>query len=269
MGLHDIPLVAALSEPARVSLAAASRTITLHAGAWLFQEGDPPGSAYLVRSGRLEVVQGTQVLRTLTPGAVVGELSLLTGEPRSAGVRAGRDATLVEVPRAAFDALLDRDPAATRAVLTQIAGQMRTAGAPRPTERAAQPRVISVVGLHAGSGAADVAHHLKARLATHLSVVDPGPVDAERLAQAEEDSDRVLLVSDGVGPADDPAWRDFCLRQSDAVVLVARAGGAVPEDVPSLGFQPDLVVIGALPAPSDRSAWVAATDAWRLTVADG
>ena len=76
-------------------------------------------------------------------------------------------------------------------------------------------------------------------------------------------------MSDGVGPADDPAWRDFCLRQSDAVVLVARAGGAVPDDVPSLGFQPDLVVIGALPAPSDRSAWVAATDAWRLTVADG
>src|SRR3954447_5248242 len=77
MGLDDIPLVASLSEEARVALAAASRTITVHAGAWLFQEGDAPGSAYLLRSGRLEVVHGDQVLRTLTPGAVVGELSLL------------------------------------------------------------------------------------------------------------------------------------------------------------------------------------------------
>ena len=268
-GLAVIPLVAALSDHARSTLEAASRTISLHAGAWLFREGDPPGSAYLLRSGRLEVLQGNQVVRTLTPGAVVGELSLLTGEPRSAGIRAGRDATLVEVPRAAFEGLLDRDPAATRTVLTQIAGQMRTAGAPAPTERPPQPRVIAVVGLHAGSGAADVAHHLKARLATHLSVADPGPLDAEGLARAEEDSDRVLLVSDGVGPNDDPAWREFCLRQSDAVVLVARAGSGVPEALPSLGFQPDLVVIGAVPAPSDRAAWVAGTDAWRLTVADG
>src|SRR4029077_4540798 len=47
------------------------------------------------------------------------------------------------------------------------------------------------------------------------------------------------------------------------------AGSGVPEALPSLGFQPDLVVIGAVPAPSDRAAWVAGTDAWRLTVADG
>ena len=100
IGLADIPLIAALSDSARSTLAEATRTIELDAGEWLVREGDPPGSAYLLRSGRLEVVQGERLVRTLTPGAVVGELSLLTGEPRSAGVRARRDATLVEVPRA-------------------------------------------------------------------------------------------------------------------------------------------------------------------------
>ncbi len=269
VGLTDIPLVAALSESARVILAAASRTVSLDAGAWLFREGDAAGSAYLLRSGRLEVVQGGQLLRTLTPGAVVGELSLLTGEPRSAGVRARRDATLIEVPRTAFDGLLERDPRATRTVLTQVAGQMRTAGAPAPAQRAVQPHVIAVVGLHAGSRCEEVAHHLKARLAMHLQVVDPGTVDAEGLARAEEQGGRVLLVADGVAAGADHAWRDFCLRQSDAVVLVARAGSGVPADVPALGFQPDLVVLGALPTPAERVAWVAATDAWRLTVADG
>jgi CRP-like cAMP-binding protein len=139
IGLGDIPLVAALSEDARVALAEASGRLDLHAGEWLVREGDPPGSAYLLRSGRLEVLQGDRLLRTLTPGAVVGELSLLTGEPRSAGVRARRDASLIEVPRAAFDALLDRDPRAARTVLTQVAGQMRTAGTRSTRERPARP----------------------------------------------------------------------------------------------------------------------------------
>ena len=76
-------------------------------------------------------------------------------------------------------------------------------------------------------------------------------------------------MADGVAAGADHAWRDFCLRQSDAVVLVARAGSGVPHDVPALAFQPDLVVLGALPTPAERVAWVAATDAWRLTVADG
>ena len=269
IGLGDIPLVAALSEDARVALAAASGRLDLDAGEWLVREGDPPGSAYLLRSGRLEVVQGDRLLRTLTPGAVVGELSLLTGEPRSAGVRARRDASLIEVPRAAFDALLDRDPRAARTVLTQVAGQMRTAGT-RPTrERPARPHVVAVVGLHAGSGSEDVAHHLKERLATHLTVVDPGVVDADGLARAEEAGDRVVLVADGVAAGGDPAWRDFCLRQSDAVVLVARAGSRVPDTGPVLVQQPDLVVIGEVPLPADRVAWVAGTDAWRLTVVDG
>ena len=58
IGLGDIPLVAALSADARAALAAASGRLDLDAGEWLVREGDPPGSAYLLRSGRLEVVQG-------------------------------------------------------------------------------------------------------------------------------------------------------------------------------------------------------------------
>ena len=69
IGLGDIPLVAALSEDARVALAAASGRLDLDAGEWLVREGDPPGSAYLLRSGRLEVVQGDRLLRTLDPGS--------------------------------------------------------------------------------------------------------------------------------------------------------------------------------------------------------
>jgi NTE family protein len=269
VGLDGVPLVAALSERARVALAAASRTVELKAGEWLFDQDDPPGSAYLLRSGRIEVVRDDVVVRTLTPGAVVGELALLTGEGRSAAVRARRDATLLEVPRAAFDQLLAQDASATRTVLRQVAFQLRTANARPPAVRAARPHVVAVVGLHPGSGHEEVARHLKDRLATHLTVIDPGVVECEGLARAESDGDRVVLVADGVAPGADSTWRDFCLRQSDAVVLVARAGADVPREVVALDLQPDLVVLGAVAAPADRAAWVAATDAWRLTVVEG
>jgi NTE family protein len=266
LGLDAVPLLAALPEHARTALASASRTVDLAAGSWLFREGDPAGSAYVVQSGRLEVVIGGRVVRALTPGAVLGELALLTGEPRSAGARARRDATLLELPRAAFDGVLDTDVRASRTVLSQVAGQLRSAGSDQRLPRPARPRVVAVVGVDPGSGTPDVGAALLTRLAVHLSVVDPGRVDAAGLARAERDHDRVVLVADG----DDPAWRDFCLRQADAVVLVARSDVAVPAlDLGSLSARPDVVLLGPPPAQGLREAWVAATDAWQLVLVDG
>ena len=95
--------------------------------------------------------------------------------------------------------------------------------------------------------------HLKARLATHLSVVDPGTVDADGLARAEQDDDRVLLVADGVAAGSDHSWRDFCLRQADAVVLVARAGSGVPTR--SRHSASSRTWWSSAPCPRPRSGW--------------
>jgi CRP-like cAMP-binding protein len=164
--LSEVPLLAALPERARLLLEAATRVRPVAAGEWLLREGDPPGSAYVVRSGRLRSRSVGRVVRELGPGAVLGELALLTGEPRSAGVRARRDSSVLEVPRDAFDEMLGSDPVATRVILGQVAERLRTAGGGGaevgpPT----QPVVVAVVGLHAGSGATEVAAALHAHLA--------------------------------------------------------------------------------------------------------
>ena len=264
--LADLPLLAGLPASARDALAAATREVDVPAGTWLFHAGDPTGSAYLVRSGRLEVVVGDEVVRELGAGAVIGELALMTGETRSAGARARRDARLLEVPRDAFAGLLESDPTASRTMLTQVAHQLRTAGGRAPVRATATPRVVAVVAVHSGSRTGDVAAAVLVRLRTHLHVGAPGRVDAAGLARAERDHDRVLLVADG----DDVEWRDFCLRQADLVVLVGRA------DVPPTGAggptpatAPDLVLVGPAPSAEARAAWVTATDARRLTLVEG
>jgi NTE family protein len=268
--LSDVPLLATLPPQARGRLEAAARLVAVPAGTWLMQTGDPAGSAYVVRRGRLEVEVDGRLVRELGPGEVLGELALLTGEPRSASVRARRDSTVLEVPREAFDDLLSTDPIASRTVLGQVAERLRTAGGPEQKTRPAQPAVIAVVGLHPGAGTEEVADALGTRLAVHHRVCTPGVIGAEGLDRAERDHDRVLLVAESTDDPADPGWRDFCLRQADAVVLVSRSDQPRPTSAvtPAPLRQPDVVLRGTAPSSADLVAWSAVTDAWQLTLVD-
>lgn len=280
--LSALPMFAALPDRARARLEQAARLTQVPAGAYLMTEGDPPGSAYIVRTGRLEVILGDTVVRELGAGQVLGELALLSGEPRSATVRARRDTTLTEIPREAFEEVLETDPAAARYVLTQVADRLRTAGGPSGPPPPERVSVIAVVGLGRTVSADEVqavGDALEARLGHHLrllTVRHPGALSADGLARAELDHDRVLLVA-GAGqrgaaePREDVAWHDFCMREADAVVLVAGSGDGLPAEPmsPRPARQPELVLLGAAPEPGVRAAWVAATDAWQLTLVDG
>ena len=198
--LSGVAMLRDLPPEARRGLEEAARLRTVRAGSWLIRQGDPPGAAYVVRRGRLEVEVGGTFVRELGPGDVLGELALLTGEQRSAGVRARRDSTVLEVPREAFVAMLENDSSAARTVLTQVAERLRTVGQGTPAHRRdAQPGVVAVVGLHPGSGCAEVADVLGRRISQHVSVVFPGVVGPDALEVAEAEHDRVILVADGVG----------------------------------------------------------------------
>ena len=271
--LAALPMFAALPEGARRRLQEAARLRDLPAGAYLMEAGDPPGSAFVVRTGRLEVSLGETVVRELGPGQVLGELALLSGEPRSATVRARRDTTLTEIPREAFEDVLDTDPSAARYVLGQVADRLRTAGGPAGPPPPQRVSVISVVGLGAGVSADEVqavGEALEARLEHHLRVFTarrPGALSQEGLARAELDHDRVLLVAAATQSPADAEWHDFCVRQADSVVLVAGSGDPVPDASPSPApaHQPELVLVGPAPEPRITADWVAATDAWQLT----
>lgn len=87
--------------------------VRLSDGEELFQEGDVGTSAYLVVAGSVEVrfrtKRGQQRADvTLRPGAVFGELALLTDAPRNATIVADGDVELWEVGRDAFGTGISR-----------------------------------------------------------------------------------------------------------------------------------------------------------------
>ena len=107
-----------MPEAARARLLASADSVTVAAGEWLFHAGGRADAVYVVEAGRLQVVADEAVLNEVGPGEVVGELAVLADATRSAGIRARRDSRLLRISAGEFQAALDVDPAAERAVRT-------------------------------------------------------------------------------------------------------------------------------------------------------
>ena len=125
-------------------------TVELPGGDWLFRQGEPGDSLYFLIRGRLQVLrvadeadagQGATLLGEVVAGESVGEVGLLTGHGRSAGVRAIRDSLLVRVDRAAFEQMAGRNPALILKLAASVADRLRqNIAIPRRRQPTAQDR---------------------------------------------------------------------------------------------------------------------------------
>ena len=108
--LATIPMFAELS-PKDLELALSRcRTIHLEAGQLCVREGDPSDALYVVINGRLQAVGEEDPRREISRGQVLGEIGMLTGQRRTASVRAVRDSELLVLPRGEFDRLAHENP---------------------------------------------------------------------------------------------------------------------------------------------------------------
>ena len=78
-------------------------TLVLERAEWIFKEGDPGESLYLIKSGMVQIVKeinGTDVtLATLSDNEVFGEMALFSDLPRSASAQALVAVTLTNIPK--------------------------------------------------------------------------------------------------------------------------------------------------------------------------
>ena len=113
-------------------LASRARHGTFAAGEVLFRQGERGDKCFVVAGGKVrgEIIYEENGKKYSTnfevgPGGIVGEMSLLTGIPRTATVIAAEDSELLEIGAEAFAALLGRNPALAEVVAEIVSGRNR------------------------------------------------------------------------------------------------------------------------------------------------
>ena len=127
-------LLLELQDNLSADLFASAAPLRLAADEALFLAGDSGDGCYLVEEGLLKVAiashsGGERILAFLGPGAIVGEMSIIDGRPRSASVVAVRQAALKFLSRAAFEEFTRNYPDVYKYLVKLLASRLREANA--------------------------------------------------------------------------------------------------------------------------------------------
>lgn len=113
--LRSVDFLNALPDEALEHLAQSSRTCMFAAGEDIIRQGEPGNELFVIRTGEAAVFvkqdeRGFVQVAQLGPGGVFGEMSLVTGELRSATVRALSSCELIVLGHTAFREVLAQNP---------------------------------------------------------------------------------------------------------------------------------------------------------------
>jgi small-conductance mechanosensitive channel/CRP-like cAMP-binding protein len=123
--LGGVDLFAGLNDEARHEIARSVRSRTFGNGESIVRQGEPGESMFIVGSGRAVVVlePDRREVATIETGGYFGEMSLLTGEPRTATVIARGDTVVLEIGADLFRHLAGTSPQAIEQVAVAAAAR--------------------------------------------------------------------------------------------------------------------------------------------------
>ena len=220
--------------------------VTLNRGEVLFREGEDPDGAYVLVSGTMNVSvlgennEGRDVA-LIRQGEIVGELSLITHEERSATVTAARDCELFRIEPDIFDRVSERYPRIMLGIHKTISKRLR-ANIPGKVALANSSN-IALVAAVPDIELSDIAdslyeslnqysntillsstlteQYLKRPDITHSLTGEPGNTRlVQWLNNLENHHDHILYQADSSWNT----WTRRCIRQSDHVIIVADPG---------------------------------------------
>ena len=129
-----LPLFAQLNREELELLATRVQLISIAPGP-VIRENDPSDGLYIIRSGAASVAKSSEgggaeaILALLRPGDSFGEIGLIDGLPRTAGVTAMAPMECYFLGRETFLELLDAHPAVAVGMLKSLAAMVRSADA--------------------------------------------------------------------------------------------------------------------------------------------
>lgn len=251
------------------------RWVHIKGGSVLFQQGDIDQTMYIVVSGRLRVIRHDElgepaVLGDMRRGETVGEMALITGEPRTATIVAVRDSVLVALSRSSYEEVISRYPLVSIQVARFIIERIRPSLSKRRLW--ARPGVVAVLPATRGIQVKTLVGRLFPDLERYGSVIriDAAAARAALGDQVFDDAvegrsdeaahtishwlDRVEAEHEMVvfvGEDDATPWSHYCQRHADEVLLVADATAAASDviEVPP----PARLAVGGIPIRAHRT----------------
>jgi NTE family protein/lysophospholipid hydrolase len=221
------------------------RWVTLHKGQVLFRQDDAGDGAYVLVNGLLGVLLrkpdgSSRLVNHIQHGEVVGEMALLSDEPRSATIYATRESDLLFFGKREFAILLEKHPrfllGITRMNIERLRHSMSQARPRNDTSVTALVAASAAVPLaefarrlaESLAGYCKVLHVDRKRLQAILGAPDDSVAAREILVNArfpawlcsEEGKHRIILLETDFN---DPDWTESCIRQADQVLTVGLA----------------------------------------------
>ena len=131
--LRQVPMFRGI-EPSRLKLLAfTSERISFAAGQKFFAQGDAADAAYVILDGKAEVVleskEGPLTVAELGRNALVGEMGILSDNPRSATVKASEASSALRIDKRVFLDLLTQFPQMSIAVMRELANRLERTNA--------------------------------------------------------------------------------------------------------------------------------------------
>lgn len=213
-------------------------------GVQLIRKGDPSDYIYFVVSGRFLAIdeqEGKEIpLRDIDRGEVLGEIGVILATSRAVHVRAVRDSTVGRLSKKVFEKLFNQHPTAVHKATTKmIVDHLISPSRPPGTSI---PRTIALIPITTGVPLNKTADQLKAALsrrgptlAINSQLLEAmGGISTQSQSHGDDSSktsivnalndlershEHLILVTDD----SDTPWTQRCIRQADAILLLADA----------------------------------------------
>jgi CRP-like cAMP-binding protein len=119
--LQRVPLFAGLSRDELAEVASVTDELNLPDARELTREGESGKEFVVLVEGEADVIRDGALVAGLGPGDFLGEIALVTGEPRTATVRTRGPARVLVMSAQAFRTLLHDVPSIQTSVLMAVA----------------------------------------------------------------------------------------------------------------------------------------------------
>lgn len=166
--LKRIPLFRDLGDADLDRLAEKLQPLSLPRGAVLFKQGDAGDAFYVVTSGQVQLISERDGRKTVVAhvgrGDAIGEMSLLSGEPRSLTGLLETTAEFLVLSKKDFASLVRENPSLLLQISRNLSTRLFQESRPRESAKLLQPQVLALVAALPPADRALLAAHLSAGL---------------------------------------------------------------------------------------------------------